>query len=138
MNTFLKPIVDEFQNLQNRSIDIQLENIIYKFKVFLTHCSADLPAKASIMNMIQYNGYDACPLCLHPGKLIPNEKKSGSTVRYNFPHNVYGMRSTSETLEAMESLLNLPNQVKTTCNIYVQYLFLSYLSIFDVILPETY
>ena len=30
-------------------------------------CSVDLPAKAALCNMVQYNGFYACPTCLDPG-----------------------------------------------------------------------
>lgn len=111
INAFVKPIIDELQYLEKTPIEIYSQNKIHKFKIFLTHCSADMPAKAAIMNMMQYNGYDACAMCLHPGKSIPNIK-SGSTVRYTFPHNVYGMRNTEEIQETMLTFVDAPNQVR--------------------------
>ena len=30
-------------------------------------CSVDLPAKAAVCNMVQFNGLNVCPTCLDPG-----------------------------------------------------------------------
>lgn len=111
MNVFLKPVIDEFKYLEENSININYNSQIYKFRLCLTHFSADAPAKASIMCMLQYNAYTGCSVCCHPGKLVPN-KKSGSTVRYISPHDIYGLRDSVRTLEIMMSFLEKNNQVE--------------------------
>jgi hypothetical protein len=112
MAEYLKPMINEFKYLAENSIHIDCGKKSFTFKLYLTQCSLDMPAKASIMNMLQYNGYNGCPICLHPGKLIPNKKKRGSTVRYTYPHNVYELRETQKTLEILESFVENENRVE--------------------------
>ena len=33
----------------------------------LLGCTCDLPARAMVMNCVQYNGFYGCPRCLQPG-----------------------------------------------------------------------
>ena len=47
----------------------------------------DLPAKAPVLSMKQFNGEYGCSVCLHPGKRLPNN------ARVYSPNSVYPERS---------------------------------------------
>ena len=38
-------------------------------RVVLVACTCDLPARAQVMNVTQFNGYYGCAFCLQKGKL---------------------------------------------------------------------
>lgn len=42
-------------------------NIVITVKANVVTFTADLPAKASMLNMNQFNGYHGCSFCYHPG-----------------------------------------------------------------------
>lgn len=76
-NSFILPLVEEFQQLSSEGIVMNSE--LFKFHV--THASLDLPAKAVVQNITQYNGYNACSYCKHPGE------KTSKGVRYTLNSN---------------------------------------------------
>ena len=57
-----------------RSVYLQINNRLCHviFNVIVT--TADSPARAAILNMIQYNGYFGCHLCDEPGKRVSRGK----------------------------------------------------------------
>lgn len=54
---YIAPVIDRVERMR-----------LFEKRVRVSMCVADLPAKASILNMAQYNGYHGCSLCLHPGE----------------------------------------------------------------------
>lgn len=86
------PLVEEMQVLQSRGFTMNN----YVFKVFITHCSLDLPAKSCVQGIKQYNGYNACTYCHHPGTAVER------TVKYTA--EVYDPRNHHETLIAMDNI----------------------------------
>lgn len=73
-----KPLCEELEEIQKSGI--VFKNIHFTFRI--THAVFDLPAKAQIQNVVQYNGKFGCSYCYHPGVSIekrikyPNLKKS--------------------------------------------------------------
>lgn len=68
MLTFLNPFVEKLNNLHANGVHIQdsaVGNITVKCMLFVV--SADLPARAEVMNMKRYNGKCACHLCKQEG-----------------------------------------------------------------------
>ena len=51
-------------------------------KIFVTKIAADTPAKASLLNMILYNGKFGCPSCETPG--ATTKKGKGYNRSYHF------------------------------------------------------
>ena len=81
MLTFLKPFIDDLQQLEN-GINVLIDNNT----TVTLHCSlvagtADLPAKCIVHNMIQFNGKYSCPYCEQPGETA----KSGKGVSHIYP-----------------------------------------------------
>lgn len=86
MITFLGPLVEQLNHLHDTGKCIKFISKWYvpsypltgvevrlpSGEVQLSHsvlllCSVDLPAKAAVCNMLQYNGLRSCPTCLEPG-----------------------------------------------------------------------
>ena len=65
---FMRTLVNHLQN-----VNFRYDSSWIKFKV-VTLC-ADLPAKASCLNMVQFNGYFACPMCLVEGSYCSDSRK---------------------------------------------------------------
>lgn len=72
MLKFFEPLAEEMQKLQTIGLIINDIN----FKVFITHGTFDLPAKAPVQGTMQFNGYNGCGYCHHPGIAF------GKTVRF--------------------------------------------------------
>lgn len=70
MNLFLKPFVDEANDLSNKGLEWKLgeETITSKF-IPLCACF-DSVARCKVLNMKQYNGKYGCTFCEHPTKTI--------------------------------------------------------------------
>lgn len=71
-NVMLTSLTNEFRNIKSTSISVIDNDVEKKFDlVFLPILLvADLPAKASMLNMMQYNGLYGCHLCSMPGKTL--------------------------------------------------------------------
>ena len=69
MLTFLNPLIEKLNSLNNRGIDVPDSahgNINVRCMLFVT--TADLPARADLMNMKRFNGKCACHLCKSEGR----------------------------------------------------------------------
>lgn len=53
-------------------------------KVVLIACSCDLPARALVLNMNQFNGFHGCWYCMQPGETLATGK--GGHVHI-YPHD---------------------------------------------------
>lgn len=78
-NKFLFPLCQQMEILQTTGL--WFNNI--NFKVYITHATFDLPAKAQIQQMQQYNGYFGCGYCYHPGVSIVKGVRYPSTTDNN-------------------------------------------------------
>lgn len=81
---FFEPFAKECRSIvENKGINVRNKNQQFNFIPFVTHCCCDLPAKALVQEMIQFNGFNACGFCYHPGTSVQKKsKKKSSTVRY--------------------------------------------------------
>lgn len=113
---FLLPIVNEFNDMKNENIILSIEEIDFFFKPIVTHCAVDLPAKSKFQETQQYNGYDACTYCYHPGEQVVISSKKKKTkknkiisdssdpikcVRYPEGDISYSSRGEHDTLKKM-------------------------------------
>lgn len=98
MLEFCKPLAEEMQFLQEDGIMVNMKN----FRFYITVGAMDLPAKCSLQQMTQYNGYSSCNYCEHPG--ISTEKG----VRYNVS-SLTAPRQHDKIVESMAKLHRLPN-----------------------------
>ncbi|KAJ8038200.1 hypothetical protein HOLleu_15545 [Holothuria leucospilota] len=82
---FLKPSIESLQKLYE-GVDVILpDGETKKVRGFLLCGTCDLPAKALVLNMTQFNGKHGCARCLQSGQSIPTGR--GTTWVYPFEIN---------------------------------------------------
>ncbi len=97
--TYLKPFSEMLKCMEENGVQISLPDCQSKItvKAMLLCCTCDMPAKAMVLNMIQFNGRFGCPRCLQPGKSVQTGKGSGHV--WTFPFNkedICGPKRTDE------------------------------------------
>ena len=67
MDIFLKPLVSVLNEIEAFGVNFYSPSGKTNMKFAPRFGLFDLPAKAQVLNMHQYNGKNGCPTCLHPG-----------------------------------------------------------------------
>ena len=76
-------------------------------KAMLLLCSADLPARALISNMKQYNGFHACSICTDPGS---------HTTHHTWPYtDANTLRTQTDTYKAIMAAVRQEEPVSYCC-----------------------
>lgn len=71
MNVFLKPFVEEMNELSSSGVMWTDElGIEHTTRIFPGPCCVDSVARAMVMNMTQFNGAHGCACCHHEGEVI--------------------------------------------------------------------
>lgn len=104
-----KPLVDEFKILSSKGLKINVDNQDFNVKAYVSHITADLPAKCKLQSFMQFNGQFACSYCYHPGIKTKNLNNAREFTRYL--SGSYNNRSHSETVSIMKQLVR--GQVKS-------------------------
>ena len=68
MSVFLKPILEEVEHLYFSGVDVKVPDGTKTVRVKLLLAVFDLPAKAAVLNLKQYNGRYGCLYCTNPGR----------------------------------------------------------------------
>lgn len=92
---YLDPMIREFKKLSE--IGFIYRNEIYQFIV--SHATFDLPMKSVMQNIRQYNGYNACYYCEHPGE------KTQNGVRYVNTSQPYALRNHENMVLLTEKVI---------------------------------
>lgn len=100
---FFLPLAKEIQCLQERGIVMEIQGVEWTFHIYLTQGSFDLPAKAAVQQIMQYNGSFGCSFCLHPGESTVN-KKGNSRIKYTWSHETHALRTNLDVLTTMEKM----------------------------------
>ncbi|XP_074107735.1 uncharacterized protein LOC141532993 [Cotesia typhae] len=75
MLLFLKPFVDEANELSDKGIKWTLRNKVIKSK-FIPICSVvDSVARCKLLNMKQFNGFYGCTFCEHPTNSVDGSRR---------------------------------------------------------------
>lgn len=90
------------------SVAVVLPSLEVRGKLLTLH--ADLPAKAVLLNMNQFNGSYPCSYCLHSGNSIRTENGGNIRVFPLDPHNMSSMR-THDSIQK-----NVPKAVESKKN----------------------
>ncbi|VDI77376.1 Hypothetical predicted protein [Mytilus galloprovincialis] len=101
-NTFIGSFCKLMNDLYDTGITEKLngEETTVKLKVI---CGIyDLPAKAAILNMTQYNGSDSCITCEEPGKTVKQGKGTSRCFPYRETAEKYPNRNQAGVKLAME------------------------------------
>ncbi|KAL1418328.1 hypothetical protein MTO96_025974 [Rhipicephalus appendiculatus] len=90
---FMKTFVSAVNSLKTISWEHAGERITSK--IFVTCCSVDSPARASLLNMKQFNGFYGCPWCLEKGtvvdrtlRYIPRERAAALRTHRSVDHDM--------------------------------------------------
>lgn len=92
MDVFLKPFLLTLKTMFLEGLHI---GTTFISSVRTVACCVDTLARSKLQNFKQFNGYNACSYCLHPG-----HHASGSQVKYGFLEGVK-LRNYTDTLKAM-------------------------------------
>lgn len=75
MHLLLKPLMDMLDNLFTVSIEMSTPVGTKVIKAKLMFGVFDMPAKALVMEMKQFNEQYGCTTCFHPGKRLENRAR---------------------------------------------------------------
>ncbi|CAF3371365.1 unnamed protein product [Rotaria sp. Silwood2] len=93
-------IVEQIHNLYNDGIIIKLhDNTKIKFNIRMQLITFDLPALALNCNIVQFNGYDACPFCKIHGYSI------GTQIFYAYSQTPSSRKTDHDYIQ-----LSMPNR----------------------------
>ena len=120
MNIFLRPLLDDINKLytdgeflhfffinitkvSNLGVEVATPVGTKIVRAMLLQCSDDLPARACVTNMKQFNGKFGCLYCENPGKTLP-----GNFLHRFWPHDPSSSLRTygsfrSDVVSAMSS-----------------------------------
>ena len=91
MQLLFQPVIEALNSLYSKGIEVQTVEGPKKVHAMVLNGIFDTVAKAPVMGMKQFNGTCGCPVCLHPGKRLPNN------ARIYLPDQEY-MRRTHEEM----------------------------------------
>ena len=96
------------------------DNGSLEIKAFFVGVVADLPARAMLLNVSQFNGYFGCNFCLHPG--VNHKTGRGHVMVY--PPGTYTTRTHEEMLQnACQAVISGDTICKMTFAISINSLF---------------
>ena len=79
MTTFMRSMYEQLKSLEN-GVDLQTADGKKNFHCYILAGTADLPARAIVLNMTQYNGEDSCHKCYDSGLKLRTER--GGNIHY--------------------------------------------------------
>lgn len=91
----LFPLLRDLRNFLQNGIQIMYNGKQYDYLPMLLYSCCDLPARAHLQNFKYSTGFNACPICVHPGH--PN-KEDRIRVRYAKEIVPSSLRTHSETI----------------------------------------
>lgn len=107
MRDFFYPLLNELKQIyDDGGIKITKKAQNFTFLPLITNCTADLPAKAAVQDMIAHNGYFACGYCAHKGNKIKKDKNSKAVIRYTRTECLD--RTHNDVLQIYKKLKSIP------------------------------
>lgn len=83
MREYFQPLLNELKIIYDEGgINVTKNGQHLTFLPLITNCTADLPAKAAVQEMVSHNGHFACGYCMHKGEKIKKNKHSKTVIRY--------------------------------------------------------
>lgn len=108
MQTFFLPLLQELKLIEQcGGFCIEKNDKKVRFLPFILQCCCDLPAKAEVQGMLNFNAYQSCGYCLHPGVSI--KSKTSSVVRYIKEKANSSLRTHQSMLLIYKTLKSSPN-----------------------------
>ncbi|XP_062551229.1 uncharacterized protein LOC134216332 isoform X2 [Armigeres subalbatus] len=93
LDVFMRPFLNQLQDLAYKGLHIFEEMVI---KVFTVACCVDSVARCKLQQIKQFNGYEACSFCKHPGILTDAKQ-----IRYSCVSDIQ-LRNYQDTVNAMD------------------------------------
>lgn len=111
MGSFLRPLIEEINIINGQGgLTLQLGNCEKRVLVIPFVFTLDSVAKCHVMNKVQFNGYDGCPVCEHPGSLVEKQIRycncDNSQVRTN-TDIIRNMKSANEIVAPQKGFKGL-------------------------------
>lgn len=97
---YMEIFAEEMNKLKEEGVQISTHGRNTCCKLLLTCCIADLPAKASLLNMTYFNGCEACIACEEPGLVVKQGK--GHSRSYPFRDVPHSLRKDEAVRRNME------------------------------------
>ena len=94
MNIYLKPFIDECNNLSSTGFKWNLNNRTVVSRVFCLACTVDSVARPMLQKFIQFNGFYGCCFCKHTGDYVDR------SMKYPYKHPPPPLREEKETKRA--------------------------------------
>jgi hypothetical protein len=93
MQQYLGSLCSAFNKLYNTGIVVELDNKDTCVKMKVIGGTYDLPAKAAVLNMTQFNGSESCIACEDPGKVVKQGKGHCRCFPFRQDHEKYPERT---------------------------------------------
>lgn len=124
MNIFLEPFVEMLNDLSNEGIQFTVDGKKKTLKVFAICCCVDSAARPPMQALTQYNGYNICSWCLHPGEYVKD------AMKFPLLEDIPGKRNQEDSLQHMHEAVQTKKPVFGFKNVSVLIL----LNYFDIVL----
>ena len=99
--SYLSEFSRELNSLFTEGVDISIESVNKNVKLAVICCTLDLPAKASVLNMTQFNGTFGCISCEEPGEVVSSGKGHARSYPYRSVQEKYSSRTKCQVTRAM-------------------------------------
>ena len=132
--SYFSKFSEMLNNLTTHGVYIDNSFVKAYVKLAVVCCTVDLPAKAGLLNMTQYNGTQGCISCEEPGEVVSSGKGHARSYPYRPKDDKYSSR-TSDTVEDAMSRGSDNQRVKGFKGI-TGLVTLNYLDLEDSIVPD--
>lgn len=105
MSIFLKSLVKDLQDLYKNGITLTIDDTQICCRAMMVVATMDLPARAAVLHMTQYNGEYSCIFCMDSGQVV----KSGKGHCRSFPY-----KSEPISLRTNEDVIQNGKQAQQT------------------------
>ena len=108
MQVFLKPIVENLNELSNTGIECNIAGETRRIKMFTVCCCVDSAARPPMQGLIQYNGAFGCSWCEHPGVYSKDDK----CIKYTIADGNYDLRTKAKAKQDIAQVKETNQTIK--------------------------
>lgn len=104
MNVFLKPFVENMNQLCKEGVKCNIKGEEVFIKVYTLVCCVDSIARPPMQGLTQFNGKYGCNWCLHPGQWVSNlSKRNGGSHKYPLLDEHVNRQNVEDSIVHMET-----------------------------------
>ncbi|XP_060607195.1 uncharacterized protein LOC132759444 [Ruditapes philippinarum] len=100
---YFEQIIEEINTLTEKGLQMDCGEENWNVYMNVIGITLDLPAKAGVLNMTQFNGLEACITCEEPGLVVRQGRGHSRCYPYRPTSSRFPERSVEGVLESMES-----------------------------------